>query len=254
MFAAYAIAKAGLWETTRVLSTDLAPHRITVNAVTPGSTLTEEKAAALASGNVPDALDIQVTDDMKAFFTHVMETGGIAEMMKQRMPMGRMGYPDDLAKAVLFLASDMGAYVTGQNIVVSGAQAENNIVLPSTDGAQSHAKPATAPSPTESSTEPDTGLDGTYSASVETPMGTQQIELDLHTAGTTLTGTMVFMGKRIDIQNGTATQSGFAYDITVKTMLKKMTAHIHGVRNGDAVEGAVESPMGTFAFKGKRTV
>lgn len=133
MFSAYAIAKAGLWEMTRVMSTEFAPHRITVNAVTPGSTLTEEKAAALATRNVPDALGIQVTDDMKAFFAHVLETGGIAEMMKQRMPMGRMGYPDDLAKAVLFLASDMGAYVTGQNIQVSGAQSENNVVLPSVE-------------------------------------------------------------------------------------------------------------------------
>lgn len=95
MFSAYAIAKAGLWEMTRVMSTEFAPHRITVNAVTPGSTLTEEKAAALASGNVPDALGIQVTDDMKAFFARVLESGGIAEMMKQRIPMGRMGFPDD---------------------------------------------------------------------------------------------------------------------------------------------------------------
>lgn len=252
MFSAYAIAKAGLWEMTRVLSTELASHRITVNAVTPGSTLTEEKAAALASGNVPDALGIQVTDDMKAFFAQVMETGGIAQMMKQRMPMGRMGFPDDLAKAVLFLASDMGAYVTGQNIVVSGAQAENNIVLPSAPDAEADEAPEAVSPLATNSTEPDSGLDGIYRASVDTPMGTQEIELDLHTSGTDLSGTMVFMGKRIDIQRGAATQTGFAYDITVKTMLKKMEAHIQGTRDGDTVSGTIANPMGTFKFEGSR--
>jgi len=270
MFSAYAIAKAGLWEMTRVMSAEFAPHRITVNAVTPGSTLTEEKAAALASGNVPDALGIQVTDDMKAFFAHVMETGGIAQMMKQRMPFGRMGFPDDLAKAVLFLASDMGAYVTGQNIQVSGAQQANNVVLPDVSagdatGSSDASTAAGSGSATASgfgsaagsdsvsdSSEPDDALDGVYKASVDTPMGTQEIELDLKTNGTELVGTMVFMGKRIEIENGKATRSGFAYDITVKAMLKKMAAHIQGRRDGDLVSGTIVNPMGTFGFKGER--
>lgn len=134
MFSAYAIAKAGVWEMTRVMAKEFAPHRITVNAVTPGATLTEEKAQALATGNFAEAaktFGVEVGADMQELMGKVKAMGGPAALMKQRIPMGRMGYPDDLACAVLFLASDMASYVTGQNLVVSGAQPDNsNVALP----------------------------------------------------------------------------------------------------------------------------
>ena len=83
-------------------------------------------------------------------------------------------------------------------------------------------------------------------------MGAQQIEIDLKTDGTALTGTMVFMGKKLDVQEGVATQAGFSYKIVVKAMLKKMEAQVHGVREGDTIKGTVQSPMGTFDLEGKR--
>ncbi len=254
-FAAYAIAKAGLWEATRVMSKELAPHRITVNAVTPGATLTEEKAAALASGNIPDDLGVDVGEDLQEHLSHLAESGGVASMMKQMIPMGRPGLPDDLAKSVLFLASDMGEYVTGQNIETCGGQKDNSAIDLSGIGAgaqpQSAAPEQAAVDPSDS-TEPDSGLDGMYTATVNTPMGAQQIEIDLKTDGTALSGTMVFMGKKLDIQEGVATQAGFSYKIVVKAMLKKMEAKVHGTREGDAIKGAVQSPMGTFDLEGKR--
>ncbi len=51
-----------------------------------------------------------------------MKSGGFAQMLTTMMPLGRPGWPDEIAKAVLFLASDMGSYVSGANLIVDGAQ------------------------------------------------------------------------------------------------------------------------------------
>jgi NAD(P)-dependent dehydrogenase (short-subunit alcohol dehydrogenase family) len=51
----------------------------------------------------------------------LIEKGSLAQMPTS-MPPGRPGYPDDLAKAVLFLASDMASYVSGTSLLVDGAQ------------------------------------------------------------------------------------------------------------------------------------
>jgi NAD(P)-dependent dehydrogenase (short-subunit alcohol dehydrogenase family) len=51
----------------------------------------------------------------------MLQNGGLAEHLSN-MPLGRTGYPDDLAKAVLFMASNMASYVSGTSLLVDGAQ------------------------------------------------------------------------------------------------------------------------------------
>lgn len=91
--AAYAASKAAVIGMTIAAARELAPQGIRVNAVAPGFIDTELTAA--------------VADDVKA-----QRVAGIA--------MGRAGTPDDVARVVLFLASEQAAYVTGQVIGVDG--------------------------------------------------------------------------------------------------------------------------------------
>ncbi|MBT8341177.1 MAG: SDR family oxidoreductase [Desulfatitalea sp.] len=97
---AYDAAKAGLWAVTQSMAKELGPHRIRVNAVTPGSIPTLERLAGLS------------TMQIDALMRHVV----------QRIPLGQLGYPDDIAKAVLFLASDMANHISGARLTVDGAQ------------------------------------------------------------------------------------------------------------------------------------
>ena len=89
----YAAAKAGVVALTKVLSRELARRRITANAVAPGVVLTE------MGKSIPDEVR--------------------AEMLKN-IPLGRFGEPREIADVVLFLCSDLAAYVTGQTIHVNG--------------------------------------------------------------------------------------------------------------------------------------
>ena len=89
----YAAAKAGVTGITRVLSRELAKRRITVNAVAPGVVLTE------MGQSIPEAMR--------------------ADMLKA-IPLGRFGEPEEVASVILFLVSDLAAYVTGQVIHVNG--------------------------------------------------------------------------------------------------------------------------------------
>ncbi len=92
--AMYSATKSGLVGMTRATAVDLAPHGILVNAVSPGFTDTELTAKTLT------------TDEREQLF--------------QQVPLGRFATPEEISKAVLFLASDLNTYITGQNLVVDG--------------------------------------------------------------------------------------------------------------------------------------
>lgn len=100
----YDASKHGVWGFTKNLALELAPHKIWVNAVAPGGIITEGVKKLQSVMPVPQGVDM----------TKVMET------FMAKIPMHRMGDPDDIGKPVLFLASDMSSYMTGTQIVVDG--------------------------------------------------------------------------------------------------------------------------------------
>lgn len=93
--AAYSASKAGLLLLTKDNAVELAKDNIRVNSIHPGGVLTP------------------MTE-----FIHTMEGGD--ELIKNMCPMGRMGKPEEIAKAALFLASDDASYVTGAELVIDG--------------------------------------------------------------------------------------------------------------------------------------
>ena len=92
----YAAAKAGLVGMSKALAQEVASRGITVNVVAPGFIAT----------NMTDAL----TDAQKS-------------KLSESIPLGRMGQPDDIASAVVYLASDEAAWVTGATLHVNGGMA-----------------------------------------------------------------------------------------------------------------------------------
>ena len=92
----YAAAKAGLVGMSKALAQEVASRGITVNVVAPGFVAT----------NMTDAL----TDAQKT-------------KLSESIPLGRMGQPDDIAAAVVYLASDEAAWVTGATLHVNGGMA-----------------------------------------------------------------------------------------------------------------------------------
>lgn len=128
---AYGAAKQAVWYVTQTMAQELAKHKITVNAVTPGATMTKDRMEAFA-GNAEKmkAFTKSSGNEGLAFAKNLKTQGmdGLPQMLMRNMPMGRVGSPDDLAMAVLYLASDMASYVTGQNITVDGAQSIQNPV------------------------------------------------------------------------------------------------------------------------------
>ena len=89
----YAASKAGLIGLTKSLALEVASRGITVNAVAPGM------------------IDTDMTRDL---------AGGAQEEWAARIPMKRLGRPEEVAAAVVFLASDEAAYITGHVLAVNG--------------------------------------------------------------------------------------------------------------------------------------
>lgn len=91
--AAYVASKGGIDALTMAMATELAPHGIRVNTVAPGY-IHSDRWTTLAKG--------------------------VAERRRSNVPLGREATPEDIAQAVMFLASDSAANITGARLVVDG--------------------------------------------------------------------------------------------------------------------------------------
>lgn len=92
---AYCASKAGIINLTRELAMELSPHNINVNAVAPGVIATK------------------MTEDM-------LKDKKTKEVLLASTPLGRIGQPEEIGKAVVFLASDDSNFITGHTLVVDG--------------------------------------------------------------------------------------------------------------------------------------
>jgi NAD(P)-dependent dehydrogenase (short-subunit alcohol dehydrogenase family) len=95
--AGYACSKAALLSLTKTLALEWAPHNIRVNAIIPGVSMTAQPLA----NATPEEL---------------IERG------RRTIPLGRIGYPEDMAGLAAFLASPDAAYMTGQGVAMNGGR------------------------------------------------------------------------------------------------------------------------------------
>jgi len=104
----YCVSKGGVDQLTKVMALSLAPHGIRVNAIGPGSIMT-------------DILKAVATDqDAK-------------RRILARTPLGRIGDPDEIAAIAVFLASTEASYITGQTIYADGGRLGLNYTVPVPD-------------------------------------------------------------------------------------------------------------------------
>lgn len=98
-YAAYAASKAGVRAMARVMASELSPRGIRVNVVSPGATATPIWDSVAPTAEAFNAFE---------------------KRLSQTIPLGRMGKPEEVAKTVLFLASDDSSNVQGAEIFVDG--------------------------------------------------------------------------------------------------------------------------------------
>jgi NAD(P)-dependent dehydrogenase (short-subunit alcohol dehydrogenase family) len=101
----YCVSKGGLDQLTKVMALSLAPHGIRVNAIGPGSIMTDILKA--------------VATDREA-----------KRRIFARTPLGRIGEPDEIAAVAVFLASPDASYITGQTIYADGGRLPLNYMVP----------------------------------------------------------------------------------------------------------------------------
>jgi glucose 1-dehydrogenase len=101
---AYGVAKAGVAQLTNVAAIELAPHNVRVNAIGPGTFATEMSVGAYADP-------------------------AMHQKILPRIPLGRMGQPEEAAGVALFLATDDSSYVTGKTIFADGGRMGLNLTM-----------------------------------------------------------------------------------------------------------------------------
>jgi len=119
--AAYVSSKGGLLQLTKSMALALAPRGIRVNAVGPGSIDTPLQRAGMS------------------------RSPRSRRMVLSRTPLGRLGRPEEVADAVLFISSSRASYITGQCLYVDGGRLPLNLTVPVTDTEDQSLAPA-APS------------------------------------------------------------------------------------------------------------
>ena len=105
----YVVSKGGINQLTKVMSVALAPHRIRVNGIGPGTILTELARTAVLGNKEAE------------------------KKILSRTPMGRMGEPGEIAQVAVFLASDAASYLTGQTVYADGGRLALNYTVPVLD-------------------------------------------------------------------------------------------------------------------------
>ncbi|SNZ01753.1 SDR family NAD(P)-dependent oxidoreductase [Flagellimonas pacifica] len=98
---AYVASKGGVGAWTRTLAVDLAEHNILVNAIAPGCIQTPMA--------IIDGVDEFETNDFQEWY-----------IRQRKIPLARVGQPEEIAKAVLFLCGEDNTYITGHTLVVDG--------------------------------------------------------------------------------------------------------------------------------------
>lgn len=104
----YSVSKGGVNQLTKAMALSLAPHGIRVNAIGPGSIMTDMLST--------------VVDDEEARRT-----------ILSRTPLGRIGEPEEIASIAAFLASDDSSYISGQTIYADGGRLPLNYTVPVED-------------------------------------------------------------------------------------------------------------------------
>ena len=105
----YVVSKGGINQLTRVMALALAPHGIRVNAVGPGTILTELAKTAVLGNREAE------------------------KKILARTPLGRLGDPDEVARVAVFLASGDASYITGQTLYPDGGRLALNYTVPVPD-------------------------------------------------------------------------------------------------------------------------